>query len=87
MSKNIFPEFPKKDFRVRIRHFPNGIMDECGRNDKYTTECAIFSTKDLITPIFKVYSKCNKADVPRRKIGFRVAYEKAVKIGQAIGII
>lgn len=93
MSNNVYPDFPKKDFRLKVRHFPKGIslwddptasQEESG---KYTSRVVVYSTKDLSTPIFTVYSKCNKADVPRRKTGFRVAYEKAVIVGKALGVI
>ena len=93
MSNNVYPDFPKKDFRLRVRHFPNGISEweetSAGPipTNKYTSRISVYSTKDLNTPIFVVYSKCNKADIPRRKVGFQVAYQKAVKVAKALEII
>lgn len=79
-----YPDFDKKKFRVRVFHYPNGYTHDC---DKYTSQVMLFSVADRGTPIFSVFSKCNPGDIPRRKVGFRVAYEKAVKVAKALEII
>lgn len=81
---NLYPHFPKDNFRVRVQHYPQGVDHY---NRQYTTEVSVYAVHARSVPHFTVYSKCNPIDVPNRKRGFKVAYSKAIACGIALGLI
>lgn len=91
-----YPDFPKDKFRVRVRHYSQSSRSRTNVNDnfvttaKYVTELTLFSATcrgQFDVPLFTVYAKCNNKDIPRRKEGFRVAYQKAVIVATALNLI
>lgn len=93
MSKNIYPDFPKDKFKVKVRHHyeedgSNHTPDYFGEvhKSKYWTEIVVLPLEAGI-PIIHEIALCSKRDTPIRKRGFAIAYNRAVKAAKAYGLI
>lgn len=86
---NQYPHFPKNKFRVRVTQYYNP-QDFFDTKALYVTAISVFSAhvkSHMDVPFFTVYSKCNPSDVPIRKVGFQIAYERAVMAAIALDLI